>query len=146
MYDAEVMARVEACDAVFAGKVDEAAKLSELMSRNQLPPVTPAAFVIPLALRGGRADAATGLFRQAVEHVVSVIIVVRVAGDATGRQGKQLLEPLKWKVIEAIAGWGPDEAIGVFRLARGELATLASGAIVYQLDFILDDQLRIHTS
>ena len=34
---------------------------------------------------------------------------------------------------------------GAYRLAKGELVSLQAGLLQYQLDFILDDQLRITT-
>ncbi len=36
-----------------------------------------------------------------------------------------------------------DEAVGVYRLSRGELVSLSAGTLTYQLDFAIEDQLRI---
>ena len=47
------------------------------------------------------------------------------------------------QVLDAVAGWGPDDAVGVFELARGSLLHNRDGRLVYQLDFAIDDQLRI---
>ena len=46
-------------------------------------------------------------------------------------------------MIAALAGWGPDSAPGVFELSRGDLVSMKAGALIYQLDFTLNDQLRI---
>lgn len=126
-----------------AGRVLPAAKLSELIARNQLGQAAPAAFTLPLGVRGGQADAVTGLYRQEVEWLEGVLLVVRAAGDATGAAGLVQLEPLITAVIEAVAGWAPEELIGVFRLVRGELVSLSTGTLTYQLDFAIEDQLRI---
>ncbi|RIA44046.1 hypothetical protein DFR49_2282 [Hephaestia caeni] len=139
-----VMDRVALAAPVLAGRVHSAAKLSEVMQRNQLPQVTPAAFVLPLGLQGGAADAVTGLYRQSVSHVVGVLLAVRAAGDATGAAGLATLDPLIDAVVGGIAGWTPDDdTIGVFTLSRGELLSLSAGTLTYQLDFAIEDQLRI---
>jgi hypothetical protein len=137
-----------------AGRIEPAARLSDMMARNQLPQVTPAAFVLPLGLRGGRADAAAGLFRQALTETVGVVLFVRSAGDATGARATEQLVPLRNAVIRRIVGWAPPsdwlaneqgggETVGVFALSRGELLSMQAGMLTYQLDFALDDQLRI---
>ncbi|MEE2916659.1 MAG: hypothetical protein VYB32_06250 [Pseudomonadota bacterium] len=131
---------------VLAGRIHGAAKLSELMRNNALPQVCPAAFVLPLGLRGGRADAVTGLFRQEIEWLEGVLLVVRAAGDATGARAKAELRPLIDAVIHAIAGaagsGGPDD-FGTWVLRKGELVSLSAGTLTYQIDFAIDDQLRI---
>ncbi|PZU56094.1 MAG: hypothetical protein DI547_17285, partial [Sphingobium sp.] len=85
-----------------AGRIEPAARLSDMMARNQLPQVTPAAFVLPLGLRGGRADAAAGLFRQALTETLGVVLFVRSAGDATGARATEQLVPLRNAVIRRI--------------------------------------------
>jgi hypothetical protein len=129
-----------------AGRIQTAAKFSALLQANQLAQAAltgAAAFVLPIGLIGGAATAATGVFRQQVEWTVGVALVVRAAGDATGADGVVQLTPLIDDVISAIAGWGPDEAVGVYRVSRGELLSLTGGTLIYQLDFSIDDQLRI---
>jgi hypothetical protein len=126
-----------------AGRVYGAAKLSELMARNALPQVCPAAFTLPLGLRGGQADAVTGLYRQAIEWLEGVLLVTRAAGDATGAAALDQLEPLITDVINAVAGVGPEDGFGVYVLRRGELVSLQQGTLTYQLDFAIEDQLRI---
>lgn len=127
-----------------AGRVQSAAKLSELMARNQLPQICPAAFVLPLGIGGGTADAVTGLFRQSITRLHGVLLAVRSAGDATGAAGLVQLDPLIEGVIAAVVGMDADNEIGgVFTLAKGQLASLEQGTITYQLDFTVEDQLRI---
>ncbi len=128
------------------GRIQTAAKFSSLMAAQQLATAAqagPAAFVLPTGLRGGQGEVATGLFRQAVEWMIGVVLVVRAAGDATGADGVVQIGPLIDAVIGVVAGWGPDEAIGVYRVVRGELLSMAGGTLIYQLDFSIDDQLRI---
>lgn len=127
-----------------AGRIYGAARLSSLIGSNGLAQVCPAAFVLPLGVAGGRVDAVTGLYRQEIEWLEGVLLVVRAAGDATGAAGLQQLDPLIADVIAAVAGWAPGNAVdGTYRLAKGELAGLDKGTLTYQLDFAIEDQLRI---
>lgn len=125
------------------GRIHGAAKLEELVRTNQLSQVSPAAYTLPLGVMGGKADAATGLYRQEVVWLEGVVLVVRTAGDATGAAGLQQLRPLIIATIEAIAGLDAPGMIGVWRLVKGELFNLQAGCLTYQLDFAIDDQLRL---
>lgn len=136
-------ARIAAACPALAGRIGTTTQLSDAMARNALPQFTPAAFLLTLGLRGGAADAATGLYRQSVDRFLGVVLVVRSAADPLGEAVEDELERLIEGVIGAVAGWGPADVPGVYRLARGELVSLAGGAATYQLDFVLDDQLRI---
>lgn len=139
---AAVTERLETIPAL-TKRIYGAAKLAELTERGSQFQAGTAAFVLPLGLRGGAADAVTGLYRQPVERLVGVVLVVRNLGDATGDKAMADLDPLIEDVIGVLAGWGPEAAFGVFTLARGELAGIAAGTITYQLDFAIEDQLRI---
>ncbi|MDT7533733.1 hypothetical protein OVY48_09885 [Sphingobium sp. SA2] len=132
-----------------AGRIRPAASLSELMARGQAPQVCPAAYVLPLGIRGGLFNAMANLIVQDIVETLGIVLFLRSAGDATGGQLTDQLIPLRNAVIRAIVGWAPQsdwleaETVGVFRLARGELISLSAGLLIYQLDFALDDQLRI---
>ncbi|MFC3442550.1 hypothetical protein ACFOKF_15350 [Sphingobium rhizovicinum] len=135
--------------AALAGRIQPGASLSELMARNLAPQVCPAAFVLPLGIRGSAVTAMSGLFVQEIAETLGVVLFLRAAGDATGGKLADQLTPLRNDVIRAIVGWAPQsdwlegETVGVFRLARGELISLSGGLLTYQIDFALDDQLRI---
>lgn len=137
-----VIAQLGARVPELAGRIEGAAELSALMRENRLPQVTPAAHVLPLGLRGLQADAATGLFRQAVDETVAVVLTWR-GYEASGGRALSPLDALIDAVIAALAGWGPEAAGGVLRLARGQLVAINAGTIVYQIDFTLTDHLRI---
>lgn len=124
------------------GRVEGAAAFAELQRQNALPQVTPAAFVIPLGLQGGAADAVAGLFRQEVQEIVGVMLTLR-SFSRTGEQALPELDALVAKVVAAVAGYAPADAVGSFRLLRGALVSMSAGTIVYQLEFSLSDQLRI---
>lgn len=126
-----------------ARRIHGAAKLGELSEEGAIAAVGTSAFVLPLGLRGGAADAATGLYRQALDRLVGVVLVVRNVGDATGAKAQVEIDVLIETVIQLLAGWAPDEAFGVFTVARGELVSIKKGTITYQLDFAIEDQLRI---
>lgn len=141
----EVRARIEERVPELAGRMGTAGEFARLVQANQLPQQTPAAFVLPGAIAGGAASAMTGLFRQSFVEGVQVVLVVRVAGDATGGRAMDEIAPLIRAVVASVVGWTPDDALGVFVLARGDLVGTEAGSLVYQIDFTLDDQLRIAT-
>ncbi len=138
----ELIARISSRVPDLAGRTSAAADLAALMAANALPPAPVAAFVLPLALQGGHPAAATGLFVQEVEEVVAVLLVFRTAGS-TGERALPRLREVIAGVAAALAGWAPDEVPGVFRLVRGGMVRMSEGALVYQLDFAITDQLRI---
>lgn len=129
-----------------AGRVEGALDFAQLLASGQLPATTPAANVMPFGLQGGRADASAGAFRQEYTDNVAVLLTLRTAGGGAGGQidrARDMLGELVIAVLRAIAGWAPGEEIGVLRLTRGALITARRGVLVYQIDFAIDDQLRI---
>jgi hypothetical protein len=145
---AAVQARLEPI-AALGKRIQPAASLSELMARNQAPQTCPAAFVLPSGIRGGSVDAMAGLFKQDIAEMLSIVLFLRSAGDATGGKMTDTLVPIRNAVIRAIVGWAPQsdwldgETVGEFSLSRGTLVSLSAGLLTYQLDFNLNDQLRI---
>lgn len=139
----DVRARVEALVPALAGRMQNAAQFAQLVDNNRLPQVTPAGFALPGAMVGGDADVAAGMFRQAVDETVIIVLVVRGARDATGAGAADEIAPLVSAIIHAVAGWSPVDAPGVFVLGRAELVGGQDAALVYQIDFTLSDQLRI---
>lgn len=142
MLIADLITRLKEQVPDFSGRVEGAANLAELMAQGGLPQATPAANVVSVGLQGGQPDAASGLFRQSFEEVFGVILTFR-NNTATGKKAFDRVEEIKRAVIEAVAGWSPLDAFGVFRLARGTLVNFSAGTLVYQIDFAIGDQLRI---
>lgn len=141
---AEVTARLAAMVPMLAGRIEGAVDFAELMRRNALPQLTPGAYVLPLGLQGGGAEVMTGLYRQEVSEIIGVLLTYR-SFSQTGGVALPELGLLIRAVIDAVAGWGPDAAIGVFRMRQGHLVNMSAGTIVYQLEFVISDQLRILT-
>ena len=139
----DVRGRIEAQVPDLAGRLGNAGDFANLVEHNRLPQLTPAGYVLPGGLRGGAPDVVAGLFRQAFDEVVSVVLVSRVAGDPLAAAAIDEISPLVRSTVEAVAGWAPDDAVGVFQLAQGELVGEKDGALVFQIDFTLNDQLRI---
>lgn len=126
----------------FNGRVDGAAALSALMERKALPAQTPAAHVMPMALRGASASAAAGAFVQETRETIGIVMTVR-PHDRVGAAGVEPIEALKAEVIAALAGWAPGNETGVFEIASGQMTSVAAGAVVYTLQFQISDQVRI---
>ncbi|MGB3407090.1 MAG: hypothetical protein WBA67_06310 [Jannaschia sp.] len=138
----DVAARLKAEVPALGGRVEGARELSELMRSGQLPEAAVSANVLPLGLRGRRADAATGAFTQIVGRTISVLITMRTYGADFDRT-EATVEDLIAAVCEAICGWAPDDQVGVFELLRGDLVGMRAGTLIYQIDFTINDQLRI---
>lgn len=141
----DVAARLEAQVPSLAGLIGGASDFTRMITSGALPQQPKRAFVLPGDLMGGAADAATGKFRQGFVQTVSVALFVRVAADPTGKRGLDEVTPLIRDVVRAIAGWVPDACLGTFVLGRGALVSMEAGSTVYQIDFNLNDQLRIDT-
>lgn len=122
--------------------VEGAAEFKKLLAGRGVPQNDPAAYVIPLGMRGGKAEAITGMFTQQVAESIGVVLFLR-GHDQTGARALGNLRPFIATVIEAIAGWQPSGEIGVFQLSRGALVDINGGLLSYQLDFSINDQLRI---
>lgn len=138
----DVIDRLDARVAALRGRVSGAAELADMMRRNALPQVTPAAHVLPAGIQAGRDQAATGLYIQSVDRAIAVVVTVR-SHDASGARALGELDTLIDEVITALAGWGPDGAMGVFRLMRVPPPDIAAGTLVQEISFVLPDQLRI---
>lgn len=139
----EVRERIAARVPALEGKLGNAGEFAQLVERNQMPQHHTAGFVLPGNLQGGAASAMTGAFLQHFSETVIVVLAARVANDPTGARATDEISPLVRDVIDAVCGWGPDDAPGIFALVSGELVGTQAGTLIYQIDFALDDQLRI---
>lgn len=137
----EVKARLLAHVSAFAGRIETAADLTQLLKERGLPSNS-TAYVVPLGLQGRLANDATGIFSQEYAETVGVLLVARVH-DQTGGRALKDLRPTIQAVMEALAGWSPGSDFGVFELRRGDLAGISNGALLYMLEFSINDQLRI---
>lgn len=123
-------------------KVEGAAELTSYMATQNKPPAGITAFVVPTGLRGGEVTSASTLYVQMVEEVVTVILIMRHA-DRTGAAALPKIEAAIDECITAVAGWGPDDAPGTFRLRSGAPFSFSGDMLAYQIEFAIMDQLRI---
>ena len=125
--------------------VEGALELAALMdAKTPMAAGKPFAHVVPLGLRGGRAEAASGMFLQDVTATFGVFLTFPApGGTATGSKVMSQIEPVVVQVLDALAGWGPIESPGVLTLTRAALQSFRPGAAVYVIEFALSDQLRI---
>ena len=140
----DVITRLEAQVSDLAGRVQGAAELTALVREGALPNETPFAFVLPLGLSGGEVQSSTGVFIQSVQDTIAIILLVEGAGDVSGEDTLPEMKVLIDATLQALCGWGPaSNNFGVFRVTRGALVSLNAGTQIYQLDFAIDDQIRI---
>lgn len=125
------------------GAVELLADLATLVKENALPQQDVSAFVVPLGFddRGGRS--ASGIYTQMIATTIGVIVCVKSYGDAAGASKLPALDQLVSAVVDTLAGWAPDDVVGVFEVLRGRLLSVTSGLMIYQVEFALTDQLRI---
>jgi hypothetical protein len=140
-----VRTRIESEVPSLAGLLEEVADLAALVKEGALPARELAGFVIPLGFDGGAADAAAGLYRQQVEDVIGVVLVAQALGDPAAKGALTTVDALKDLIVEAVAGWAPDSVVGVFVARRGRLVSVVAGTVIYQIEFAVQDQLRIDT-
>jgi hypothetical protein len=144
MLVADLAGRLEERVTELAGRVQTAAELSELVRQGAWPQASPAAFVLPLGITPrSSGDAAAGAFTQAVDESFGVLLVLRASGDLTGGRAVAPVDALTWAVISAVCGWAPAGTMGVFRLSRGAIVAASAGRVVYQIDFAIQNQVRI---
>lgn len=138
----EVITRLKTKATELHTRVTGAASYAEMTRSNSLPAVTPAAFVLPLGLIGGKSDAMTGAFTQELREAIGVVIIIRTH-DRAGLKALEDVQSILTEIIAAIAGWAPTDETGVFTVVRGGMVSMSKGTFVYQLDFSITDQLRI---
>ena len=123
--------------------VQGAAELAALLAAKT--PITgrPFAHVVPNGIRGAEVSATTGLFVQMVDHLFAVYLTIPATADRAGTKALPDALALQNSIIDALAGWAPDDVSGVFRLTRAGLQRFEPGLIVYVIEFAIADQLRI---
>ena len=138
----DVMTRIEAQVPELGGRIDGGRAFVDLIRSKKLPAQSVAAYVFPSGIQGGRPDAASGVFSQMLTHRTSVVIFAQ-SFDRTGAASLDKIDQFLMRVVRAVAGWAPGDEVGVFRFERGHLVSSGAGVLAYQLDFSIDDQLRI---
>lgn len=123
-------------------RVEGASELQALIDRKGLPSVSAAAFVLPLGLRGGQVQSATGLFVQSVDEIVGVCLVLRDA-SSDGARARDSASALIEAAIAALAGWQAPGQPDTFHLGQGGITNFQAGVLIYQLQFATTYQLRI---
>ncbi|MGZ9811284.1 phage tail terminator protein [Pseudoroseicyclus sp. H15] len=139
----EVKARLQA-EVTGLHSIGTAGTLAALVSQNTLPQQTPAAILLPLGLRGAGVQSAAGSYTQATEEVIGVLLVFRIT-DPTAATALEDLGGFRDQVIAALAGWAPDDTVGVFALRRAAIVAVQNGIVTYQIEMAITDQLRIDT-
>lgn len=138
----EVRARIESQVPALVGNLGNAAQFAQLVDKGQLPQWRNGGFVLPGSLIGGQVRSATSAFIQDFEETIAVVLVCRVASDPLGDKALDEITPLVRAVVMGLVGWAPDDVPGIYSLVKGELVGSQGGALIFQLDFTLSDQLR----
>lgn len=137
----EVIARLKA-KVPDLQRVDDAASLAELLATKAISPAPVVGYVVPLGLVGTGAEAMSGVIDQNIKETIGVVLVIRGV-DPSGRKVLKKIKPFIDDIIAALVGWAPSDEAGVFELQRGQQLSMKDGILIYQLDFFINDQLRI---
>lgn len=138
-----IAARVKSEVPALNDRVEYVAELAALVSSGALPSHSVCAYVVPLGLDDQGGDSATGMYIQSVQESFGVVICIQARGDAKSQKAVPAIDVLSEAVIEALAGWSPDNGPGVLRVMRGRMVSVLAGLVIYQIDFALMTQLRI---
>ena len=140
----DVIAQLKTEVAAFENRVEGAAELSALVAAGKWPQRTPAAWVLPLGFDQKGGESVAGMFTAMLSRGVGVVMFNRASGDATGGKSLPTIETLETGLLGALAGWQPASvSFGVLLPVRSRLISVAAGAVIHQIDFSIDDQLRI---
>jgi hypothetical protein len=124
------------------GTIDRAVDVAALMDSKPQPHGKPLAHVVVMGLRGGEVTSMTD-YIQNVSVVYAVILTIPSHSDAAGKRAAGDVLKLITEVCAALCGWGPVGAPGVSTLVRTAVVSATKpGAIVYSIEFALNDQLR----
>jgi hypothetical protein len=138
-----VASRIDDQVVTLKGAVQYIADLAALISANAMPQRELTAFVVPLGFDAGDGESAVNYHVQPLDRAIGVVLAVKALGDAKAKRALPSIDVLEKSVVNAIAGWTPDNVVGVFNVKRGRLVSVESGLVLYQIDFALKDQLRI---
>ena len=135
--------RISAQVPALTGRVEDIAALAALIEAGALPEKDVCAFVFSLGFDDKGGESATGYHTQMIDDAIGVVLAIKARGDAKAQKALPTIGQLKTDIVNAVAGWGPDDAANVFFVRRGRLLSAAKGLVLYQLDFALLSQLRI---
>lgn len=136
--------RLEARVPELTGRTRRAADYARIAASGAAPSGGVNAFVLPATTSGAPSDAVTGLYRQPIVKGVAVVLFLQSV-DGTGANALDRLEDLLDGIVAAICGWAPGDQVGVFELARQQMAPSQKGLLAYITEFRIADQLRITT-
>jgi hypothetical protein len=138
----DIKARIEDTVSALNGALDEVADLTALVEQNALPQRSPAGFVIALGFDGRGPEDFAGAFVQSHDRAIAVVLVVSAKGDPKAKRALGTIDTLEADVIDAVSGYVPEGALGPVTARRGRLVSVTAGAVIYQIDFAVQTQVR----
>lgn len=142
---ADIIARLKARVVPLGGRVQGAADYLRLTASGGEPQQTPMAFVLPTGLQGGPHSGLVGSFRQPVDRLFSVVLVLRA--DATTTRSLDQAGELIEDIVGAVVGWDGSSGstaglVGVFVLRRAQLIKSPPGSLAWDITFSIQDLIR----
>ena len=102
----------------------------------------PAAYVIPLAERGGQNNSATMFVRQKIDMRFGVLLAVKNWRDAVSRRSLNDLKSIKDAVRASLIGWLPTGCDDLVTFGSGKLVRIQDGILWWQEEYLTAFYLR----
>jgi hypothetical protein len=141
---ADTIARLKALVPDLGNRVEGAASLAALAKAGGAPQAALVAHVVPTGIGGGKPFPLMGMYRQATERLVSVLLTVNT-GHAQGGHWADRIEALIDDILLAMLGWQPTGSAGVFNLRRAQLVDATGGVFRYEITFSCEFEVRVTT-
>lgn len=138
------IARLKTMVPDLGNRVEGAANFGALMKAGGVPQAALVAHVLPTGVAGGKAFPLTGMFRQSVSRLITVMLSVNT-GHAQGGHWADRIEALIDDILAAMLGWQPTGSAGVFMLKRSQLIDATGGVFRHEITFSCDFEVRITT-
>lgn len=143
MLISDVVTRLNEAAPLLGGRIELAAKFTQLIKDNALPQITPAAFVVPAGFSARPNRLMSGLHAQQLSPRFNVIIAINYAADVTGSNALPAIDDIEEQVLLALCGWRPPSGTDVIEVVQGLAPEPFEGAVFQQIIFQTTRELRI---
>lgn len=136
----DIIVRLKARVGATGGRVYPASDYLRLTQTGGEVQQTPAVYVIPTGGQGGQSTGMVGGYRQPVDRLWSLVLVLRsdTAGQRVIDQADQLIDEL----VGALVGWDGEGSVGQFVLRRWQMIRSPPGSLAWEITLSIQDLIR----
>ena len=136
----DIIDRLKAMVGAVGGRVYPASDYLRLTQTGGEPQQTPAVYVIPTGLQGGKSVGMVGGYRQPVDRLWTLILVLR--SDTVGQRALDQAAQIVDDLVEAMTGWDGNGMVGQFELRRAQLIRSPPGSMAWEITLSIQDLIR----